>query len=151
MTADLPYAGTSGWSGTDTSEARARGADESGATGKRQAEVLEYLRQSGAEGLTVANLRSGTGWHHGKASGLLSGLHKAGRIERLALTRNRCHVYVLPRYVMGRLTQPHGRRESASLGDTVTISVERYNDLMVKAEAFDRMLAETVQHDTWGT
>lgn len=124
---EYPYAGTSGWSGTDTSRERAVSEDESGTTAKRQAETLSYLRQVGAQGMTVTELRHGTGWHHGKASGLLSVLHKVGRVERLAEKRGRCHVYVLPEYVNGRDTQPHGRR------DTVTIPREEYDALVRQA------------------
>jgi hypothetical protein len=46
--------------------------------------------------------------HHGQASGALSVLHKEGRIARLTERRNRCAVYVLPEYVQGRETSPHG-------------------------------------------
>jgi hypothetical protein len=41
---------------------------------------------------------------------VLSDLHKAGRIARLTEERNRCKVYVLPEYVNGRETEPHGGR-----------------------------------------
>lgn len=130
MSADLPYAGTSGWSGTDTSEERARDADESGTTGKRQRRVLAVLEIPQEYGITVTELRGITGWHHGTASGTLSVLHKAGRIARLTDKRERCHVYVLPEYVDGRETQSHGRQ------GTVTISKEEYRQLLRDQEAW---------------
>lgn len=139
MTADLPYAGTSGWSGTDTSEQRAREEDESGTTAARQTQTLVLIGQTREVGGTVANLRGWTGWHHGKASGLLSVLHKVGKLERLAETRDRCHVYVLPEFVNGRETQPHGRAE------TITIERQRYEVLVDKAERFDRIVHSASQ------
>jgi hypothetical protein len=111
MSADLPYAGTSGWSGTDTSEQRAREADESGETSKRQNMVTAAVMAHGHQGLTVAELRDRSGWHHGTASGVLSVLHKVGKLARLEEKRNRCHVYVHPMFVNGRETQTHGRNK----------------------------------------
>ena len=130
MSADLPYAGTSGWSGTDTSEARAREADESGTTAKRQQETLNYVSSYGEWGVTVTELRGATGWHHGKASGVLSVLHKVGKIARLEEKRGRCHVYVHPSFVRGRETQPHGRQ------GTVTISQQEYRQLLRDQESW---------------
>lgn len=108
----LPYAGTSGWSGSDTSEARAVGADRDGTTRDRQATVVGLLRLAGFHGVTWTELGDATGWHHGTASGALSVLHKEGRIKRLTERRNRCKVYALPEYVGDRATEPHGRNRS---------------------------------------
>lgn len=124
MNVELPYAGTSGWSGTDTSEDRANEADASGTTARRQAEVLYLLDLRADRGMTVAELRQLAGWeHHGTSSGTLSVLHKTGRIARLVEKRGKCHVYVVPESVHGRDTQPHGR------ADTVTISRDEYERL----------------------
>lgn len=104
---DLPYAGTSGWSGSGTSESRARRADRDGRTQDRQATVLRLLGSSMSDGMTWKEVADTTGWHHGTTSGALSVLHKTGRICRLAETRNRCKVYVMPEYVYSRTVEPH--------------------------------------------
>ncbi len=103
----LPYAGTSGWSGSDTSEERARTQDADGTTSERQQRALRLVRFAEAEGLTWRELSNILNVHHGSASGLLSVLHKDGRIARLAERRDRCKVYVLPQFVAGRETEPH--------------------------------------------
>jgi predicted nucleic acid-binding Zn ribbon protein len=99
---ELPYAGTSGFSGSDTSRQRAVTADRNGTTKNRQYQTLRYLQDAGATGLTWSELAELTNLHHGSASGVLSVLHLARRIERLSLTRGRSKVYVLPEYVLGR-------------------------------------------------
>jgi hypothetical protein len=112
----LPYpepdgTATAGWSGTDTSRERAKEEAADGTVGQRQQKVLSLLSFYGPLGLTVAKLRSLTGWHHGQASSVLSTLHKEGVIARLEEKNNRCHVYVLPENVGDRPTQPFGRRK----------------------------------------
>lgn len=97
-----PYAGSSGWSGTETSKNRADDSDKSGLTGRRQLAVIDYLDASGSQGLTWKELSDMTGWHHGTASGVLSVLHKADKISRLKATRNRCAIYVSNWHVYGR-------------------------------------------------
>jgi len=110
----LPYAGTSGWSGSDTSQDRARSADSSGITGHRQTALMEELHDAGTDGLTWKEFSDLTGWHHGTCSGALSVLHKSGHICRLDLRRGGCLVYVLPENVMGRDTGEQGRRAGDS-------------------------------------
>ena len=102
-----PYAGTSGWSGSETSEA-------SEVDRRRvQSAVLALLRDRGGRGLTWWELADAKGWHHGMASGALSALHKDGRIARLSDTRvapggrRGCKVYVAPEWVAGRDVEPH--------------------------------------------
>jgi len=97
-----PYAGTSGWAGTETSRARAKQQDSDGTTKMRQTTALTHLRHNTGRGLTWKELAEITNWHHGQASGVLSVLHKAGLIARLQETRNRCLVYVAPEYVFNR-------------------------------------------------
>jgi hypothetical protein len=104
---ELPYAGTSGWSGTDTSRDRAVEADRSGKTLARQRRVYSILATFRGDGLTWRELSDETGWHHGQASGVLSVLHKAGKIERLEKKRDKCHVYVLPEYSDGQILSPY--------------------------------------------
>ena len=106
----LPYNGSSGHSGTDTSKDRADHADSSGDTRKRQAAVLKILGALGTIGATWKEMAIFTEWHHGTVSGALSVLHKEGRISRLLETRDRCRVYVLNEYVSGRETDSQGRK-----------------------------------------
>jgi hypothetical protein len=106
----LPYAGTSGWSGSSTSRARAVRADASGETSYRQSAALFALYEAGHDGLTWKELGDKMGWHHGTASGALSVLHKDERIARLAESRDRCKVYVHREYVAGREVEAHGRK-----------------------------------------
>jgi hypothetical protein len=113
----LPYRGTSGWSGTDTSRDRAVNADASGVTGERQSQVIAVLDERGEHGVTWKELGTILGAHHGTASGVLSVLHKAGHIARLNESRDRCKIYVLPEYVNGRECESQGRsRECPNCG-----------------------------------
>lgn len=105
---ELPYAGTSGHSGGDTSRERAERDDGDGTTTHRQRTVMDYLSRRLDHGATWKEVGSRFGWHHGQASGVLSVLHKTGHIERLTERRDRCSVYVLPEYVAGRDTIAHG-------------------------------------------
>lgn len=98
----LPYAGTSGWSGSDTSRERARVDDVSGTTTARQEAVLEFLDVQGANGATWSEIASEYGWHHGQASNVLSVLHKVGLIARLKERRNKSAIYVALPFVLGR-------------------------------------------------
>lgn len=130
----LPYDGgtSSGWSGTDTSRARATENDASGSTARRQAWVLARLATLGEIGITVAELRAEDGWsHHGTASGVLSNLHAGDHIAMLDLVRGGCHVYVDKHHIAGRGTRSHGRNrlrvtdvEQRAL-DTLRQQVER--------------------------
>ncbi len=108
----LPYNGTSGWSGSDTSMDRAVESDTSGKTAKRQSEVIRALSHSGTAGLTWTELQKIVPLHHGTLSGALSVLHKEGVISRLTEKRNRCKVYVMPEYINDRATETHGRKKN---------------------------------------
>jgi hypothetical protein len=108
---ELPYSGTSGHSGTDTSKARALNADRSGKTALRQAQTLNLLAQRKLMGITWKELSEITGLHHGTASGVLSVLHKAGRIARLKESRDGCKVYVDVACVEGRVVEKQGRKK----------------------------------------
>jgi len=94
----VPYNGTAGWSGTDTSEQRALDNIHSGRELNNQQLALAYLKQAGELGLTWKELAIETGWHHGTTSGVLSVLHQSGAIIRLYSARNRCKVYVHQNY-----------------------------------------------------
>jgi DNA-binding MarR family transcriptional regulator len=108
---ELPYSGTSGHSGTDTSKARALNADRSGKTALRQAQTLNLLAQRKLLGITWKELSEITGLHHGTASGVLSVLHKAGRIARLKESRDGCKVYVDVACIQGRVVEKQGRKK----------------------------------------
>ena len=108
---ELPYNGTSGHSGTDTSRERALHADRSGKTALRQAQALNLLAQRKLVGMTWKELSEITGLHHGTASGVLSVLHKTGRIARLKETRNGSKVYVDVLCVQGRVIEIQGRKK----------------------------------------
>ena len=108
---ELPYDQTSGHSGTDTSKARAVEADRSGKTAMRQAQALELINQNCGRGLTWKEFSLITGLHHGTASGVLSVLHKAGRIARLKESRNGCKVYVGLNWVENRIVEKQGRNK----------------------------------------
>ena len=110
--AELPYNGTSGHSGTETSKERALHADRSGKTALRQAQALNLLSERTFQGITWKELSEITGLHHGTASGVLSVLHKAGRIARLKDSRNGCKVYVDLRCINGRQIETQGRKKS---------------------------------------
>jgi hypothetical protein len=97
-----PYAGTSGWSGSNASKDRAISEDANGTTSHRQNTALNHLFDSGYIGLTWKELAELEGWHHGQASGVLSVLNHAGFIVRLSVRRNRCSIYVMPKYIADR-------------------------------------------------
>ena len=110
----LPYAGTSGWSGSDTSRARAVRADSDGTTSAHQRQAISSLSWRGSDGVTWRELADEYGWHHGTASGILSVLHKEGVIARLSTSRNRCTVSGFSS-LMPTTTTPFSLRSSASL------------------------------------
>jgi len=109
---ELPYAGTSGFSGTDTSENRARSADADGKTALRQKQAIEFISGRGHFGSTWKELADVLRLHHGSASGVLSVLHKTGHLVRLKETRDACKVYVSPNFVANRPSEVFGRKKS---------------------------------------
>ena len=90
----VPYNGTAGWSGTDTSQQRAVDNIHSGRELNNQEFALFILKSKGIHGATWKEIATHTGWHHGTASGVLSVLHQSGAIVRLYSARNRCKIYV---------------------------------------------------------
>jgi hypothetical protein len=104
---ELPYAGTSGWSGSDTSRTRALTSDYTGETLDRQQTVIRLIGSAGSSGMTWKELSDATGWHHGTASGALSVLHKGDKISRLSEKRSKCKIYVLEEFVNDRGTEAH--------------------------------------------
>jgi DNA-binding MarR family transcriptional regulator len=90
----VPYNGTAGWSGTDTSKARAINNLASGTELNNQQKALYILKKANLYGMTWKELADLIGIHHGTASGVLSVLHQSGAIVRTIKTRNRCKIYV---------------------------------------------------------
>ena len=90
----VPYSGTAGWSGTDTSQERAMINLRTGKEYNNQQKALALLKQSGSYGCTWKDLASIAEIHHGTASGVLSVLHKSGAILRTTRVRNGCKVYM---------------------------------------------------------
>lgn len=112
VTLHLPYAGTSGWSGSTTSRERAVSEDANGTTKSRQAMAKSFLLRNGTRGGTWRELAEEYNWHHGQASAVLSVLHKESAIYRLSTERReRCAVYVAPEYLNARHFAMHGGRK----------------------------------------
>jgi hypothetical protein len=136
----LPYGGTrnpnSGFAGSETSRARAREADTSGLTGDRQRRAIIEITRSGARGLTWKELSDLTGWHHGNSSGVLSNLHKVGRIARLKEKRLRCKVYVLTDQAGDREVEAPGR---TSTGNLLSSSMEFIESLDHRTLSVEQM------------
>lgn len=99
----LPYAGTEGHAGTDTSRQFAE--DEAPTAKDRQAKVLAFMYAIGAVGLTVTELKVSMIPHHGTASRVLTVLHQTGKIARLVDTRLNAKIYVLPEFIAGRAVE----------------------------------------------
>lgn len=112
----LPYAGTSGWSGSDTSKERAIRADKDGTSGRNQFTAFNLLEDKGAEGMTWKELSEKTGWHHGTASGVLSVLDTAKQIVRLKERRNRCAVYVTYDFINERVIAERRNKSCPNCG-----------------------------------
>ena len=123
----LPYGGTSGHSGSDTSRERAEREDSDGTTSFRQRRTLALLADAGYYGLTWVDLGERLDVHHGAASGVLSTLHKAGAIARLTIRRGRCQVYVLHEYVADRPLAPY--KPNTSTRQLRTILEELLDDI----------------------
>jgi hypothetical protein len=102
---------TAGWSGSESSHARASHDVLDGTASKRQKRALDLVTQRRWAGLTWKELAVLTGEHHGQVSGVLSVLHQGGRIVRLTTQRAGSQIYVHPDYVDGRALSPYKKRE----------------------------------------
>lgn len=127
-----PYADsegyTTGHAGEGASRDRAQGEVKSGVASLRQRTTVMELSAFGQHGLTWKELAERNGWHHGQASGVLSVLHKEGRIACLAERRGGCSIYVMPQYVDERKTVEHrGTRASEDRA-----AVERIRELLTR-------------------
>jgi hypothetical protein len=110
-TAYVPYKGTAGWSGSDTSKARAVDNVKSGKEINQQQKALAYLKQH-VHGLTWKEFAELAMVHHGTASGVLSVLHKAGTIVRSTEVRLGCKVYYHPDNAKNVVAELHGRKHT---------------------------------------
>ena len=106
----VPYNGTAGWSGTDTSKDRALYNLQTGKELNNQQKALALLKGARLNGLTWKELSEHTGMHHGTASGVLSVLHKVGAIIRSTEVRDRCKVYYHPDHADSVIAEVHGSK-----------------------------------------
>lgn len=88
-----PYRGTGGFVNRDTSRERAEHEVKSGKLAERQEAVLRILRRVGIIGATWRELGVELDLHHGQISGVLSILHKEGRVFMLRHKREGSHPY----------------------------------------------------------
>lgn len=88
-----PYRGTGGSVPREASIARAEHDVKSGKLGARQELVLSKLRRAGIIGATWKELGQELNLHHGQISGVLSNLHKEGRVFMLRHMRDGSHPY----------------------------------------------------------
>lgn len=146
----LPYAGTEGFAGSETSKQAALDAVIHGTASKRQRYILILAGRAKERGITVAELRD-VSLHHGRVSGALSVLHKVGKLARLTEVRGKCKVYVLPEFVGERPTEPHGvvhraDKETLDAATTVENWLRRNED----ADAlFDYATDDPIQGAIW--
>lgn len=123
----LPYAGTSGWAGSEASRQRAEERDESGQTATLQARVLGYVGLGFTEGRTIEEVRRRfPNEHHGSLSGALTALHKAGKVARLTEQRGKCSIYVHPKYVEQRETATPSIRGRDRLRTAIESLIEEF-------------------------
>lgn len=140
----LPYAGTSGYSGSEASRERAERRDRGGETLTLQQRVARVAAALGPTGVTIAELRKTIYWeHHGSLSGALTVLHKSGRLLRLREQRGGCSIYVAPRFLLDREPVPPKRRTGEVLvtddmncreiGERVATALAEYDKVTVRA------------------
>jgi hypothetical protein len=75
---------------------------------KRYNQIVRYVENRRSLGATWREVAAVFRLHHGEASGPLSTAHKDGDLAKLTEKRERCGVYVHPKYVNGRDTVKHG-------------------------------------------
>jgi hypothetical protein len=138
---------TGGWSGSDASHDRATSEERSGRARHRREQVLKIVRLTGLFGMTVREVEEALSIGHGHASGALSNLHKAGRLECLKERRGGQHIYVLPHAVNNRPTRPFGRAKKAKPLIDVLAPVEPGADqrLVERAEMAEAALAAALE------
>ena len=143
MFPELPYEDedgerTAGWSGSETSHARASRDALDGTASLRQKRALDAVTSARYEGLTWRELSNITGEHHGQTSGVLSVLHQAGRIARLKASRLGCQIYVHPHYVADRVQSPYRKRVKTIVAPQRALTIEERVSLDAAQERLDR-------------
>lgn len=128
MSVSLPYAGTTGYSGSSTSKDKAVNDVTSGRQVSWQKQTINYLHAYADFGMTWKELSAILNVHHGTSSAILSSLHKTGKIVRTSKVRKRCKIYLLPEYVTDDIvTETQGRGKSAvrclQCGSNLIISI----------------------------
>ena len=107
-------------------------------------DVIAYIRNRGAAGVTWKDVAKRFSIHHGGASARLSTLHKAGTISRLTESRDGCKIYVYPTFVEGRpLDEFQGRDKvhvtaKATTSDsqtTIAAECDSIRDLLLEKNA----------------
>jgi len=106
----VPYNGTAGWSGTETSKDRALYNLRSGKEYTDQQMALMLLKHN-PSGLTWKEFAHRAELHHGSASGVLSVLHKSGAILRTTRKRDRCKVYMSIEYADKVTAEVYNKKE----------------------------------------
>jgi hypothetical protein len=127
-----PYRGTGGSVPRDTSVARADKEVKSGNLGDRQMKVLRILFRVSTTGATWSELGDELGLHHGQISGVLSNLHKEGRVFMLKETRlgshPYCHVGIRGHFQADQIYE-------APVKTSLTTYREAFNDVAGAAQA----------------
>lgn len=125
----IPYAGTSGWTGSDTSRERAERNDSDGTTKRRQDQVYEAVRAAADSGVTAYELCQHLNLPTNSVAPSLTNLHHEGCIARLKERRGRHEVYVLPDHVGDRPVAPYrGRRALSKTEQAAVAHVKAYLD-----------------------
>jgi len=91
----------------------------------QRAQVIVLLAGNGEQGVTWIDVSALLGLHHGSASGLLSNLHREGRIVRLQEKRDGCLIYVLSQFVAGRRISPYKPRDHLTV-DLMAEALRRF-------------------------
>jgi hypothetical protein len=136
----LPYAGSSGWKGSEASRDRAFIDDANGTTSLRQRVALKRVWDQEFRGLTWKELGEIENIHAGQSSGVLSVLHKEGLIVRLKERRNRCSIYVAPVYVREREVSPRNLNSSKDeVCREILALIEQDKNLFTAGEVLDEI------------
>ena len=124
----MPYNGTGGHAGSETSKERAETEADDGTLAKRQREVMAFLWAQADRGATWYEVAEHLGIHHGSASGALSNLHKAGRIVRTTDRRGRSEVYMIAEIAATlpvTLAAPRANASKKEIADAVAVIEKR--------------------------
>lgn len=135
-----PYAGTSGWKGSEASYARVMLEDSNGTTSLRQRVALKRVWDQEFRGLTWKDLSEIENLHAGQSSGVLSVLHKAGLIVRLKQRRDRCSIYVAPPFVKEReISARNFNSSKEELGREILALIQQDKSLFTAGEVLDEI------------